>query len=72
MSFTILGVGNNPGIHVIAFGSILMGVGIPWAFYVKPWLVRREKERLAEAVRSGKIQTPRQRARAAAPAEVPA
>lgn len=72
VSFTILGVGNNPGIHVIAFGSILMGVGIPWAFYVKPWLVRREKERLAEAVRSGKIQTPRQRARAAAPAEVPA
>lgn len=72
VSFTILGVGNNPGIHVIAFGSILMGVGIPWAFYVKPWLVRREKERLAEAVRSGKIKTPRQRTGVAQPAEVPA
>ncbi len=45
--FTILQVGNNPGIHVIAFGGVLMGVGIPWAFYVKPWLVRREKTRLA-------------------------
>jgi hypothetical protein len=45
--FTILGVGNNPGIHVIALGSILMGVGIPWAFYVKPWLVQREKKKLA-------------------------
>ncbi len=45
--FTILQVGNNPGIHVIAFGGILMGIGIPWAFYVKPWLVRREKAILA-------------------------
>lgn len=61
VSFTILGVGNNPGIHVVAFGSVLMGVGIPWAFYVKPWLVRREKQRLAAAVRSGAIKTPRQR-----------
>lgn len=61
VSFTILGVGNNPGIHVVAFGSVLMGVGIPWAFYVKPWLLRREKRRLAEAVRTGAIKTPRQR-----------
>lgn len=49
--YTILQVGNNPGIHVIAFGSVLMGVGIPWAFYVKPWLIRREKRRLAESAR---------------------
>lgn len=47
VNFTILGVGNNPGIHVIALGGILMGVGIPWAFYVKPLLIRREKNRLA-------------------------
>ncbi len=46
-NFTILGVGNNPGIHIIAFGSILMSIGIPWAFYFKPYLVRREKRRLA-------------------------
>lgn len=46
-NFTILGVGNNPGIHVIAFGSVLMSLGIPWAFYFKPYLVRREKRRLA-------------------------
>ncbi|MEM9065271.1 MAG: hypothetical protein AAGB51_07255 [Planctomycetota bacterium] len=45
-NFTILGVGNNPGIYVIALGGILMSVGIPWAFYVKPWLVRRESARL--------------------------
>ncbi len=45
-NFTILGVGNNPGIHIIALGSFFMAVGIPWAFYVKPWLLRREKARL--------------------------
>lgn len=55
VSFTILGVGNNPGIHVVAFGGILMGAGIPWAFYVKPWLLRREKQRFAELAKSGKL-----------------
>lgn len=72
VSFTILGVGNNPGIHVIAFGSVLMGIGIPWAFYLKPWMVRREKERLAQAVREGAIKTPKQRAQVPANSEVPA
>jgi len=55
VNFTILGVGNNPGIHVVAFGGILMGAGIPWAFYVKPWLLRREKQRLAELAKSGEL-----------------
>lgn len=50
--FTILGVGNNPGIHIIAGGSVLMAVGIPWAFYVKPWLVRREKGKIQRALAS--------------------
>ncbi|MEO1009499.1 MAG: hypothetical protein AAFX79_13130 [Planctomycetota bacterium] len=48
--FTILHVGNNPGIHVIALGGVLMAVGTPWAFYVKPWMVRRQKRALAERV----------------------
>lgn len=45
--FTILHVGNNPGIHVIALGGVLMGVGTPWAFYVKPWMLKRRKAKLA-------------------------
>jgi len=49
VNFTILGVGNNPGIHVIALGSVMISLGIPWAFYLKPWLVRRERDRLAAA-----------------------
>ncbi len=41
-------MGNNPGIYVIATGAVMMGVGIPWAFYVKPLLVRREKRKIQE------------------------
>lgn len=48
--FTILGVGNNPGIHIIAFGSVLMAIGIPWAFYIKPWLVQREKAKIQRSL----------------------
>jgi hypothetical protein len=51
--FTILQVGNNPGIHVIALGGVLMALGIPWAFYVKPYLVRREKRLIQEAIAKG-------------------
>jgi hypothetical protein len=62
-SFTILGVGNNPGIHMIAFGGVLMGLGIPWAFYVKPWLVRREKKRIQEQLAAGTYKKPERPAR---------
>lgn len=51
--FTILGVGNNPGIHVIALGAVLMAIGIPWAFYIKPWLVKRESARIRAAIAAG-------------------
>lgn len=61
-SFTILGVGNYPGVHVIAFGSVLMGLGIPWAFYVKPWLVRREKRRIQQALADGTYVAPKRHA----------
>lgn len=56
--FTILGVGNNPGIHVIALGAVLMAIGIPWAFYIKPWLVKRESARIRAAVASGTWKKP--------------
>jgi hypothetical protein len=46
--FTILGVGNNPGIYIIASGAVMMSIGIPWAFYLKPWLMQREKRKIQE------------------------
>ncbi|MBX3380975.1 MAG: hypothetical protein KF805_12855 [Phycisphaeraceae bacterium] len=56
--FTILQVGNNPGIHIIALGGILMALGIPWAFYLKPYLVRREKRQIQELVAKGEYFPP--------------
>ena len=44
--YSILGVGNNRGIRVIFIGACLVVAGIPWAFYVKPMLLRRHKRRI--------------------------
>lgn len=56
--FTILGVGNNPGIYVIAAGAVMMSVGIPWAFYVKPALIRRRKKKIQSQLAAGTYQKP--------------
>jgi hypothetical protein len=58
VKFTRLQVGNNPGIHIIALGGILMGMGIPWAFYVKPYLVKREKARIQRELKAGTYRKP--------------
>lgn len=46
--YTVLGIGNNVGIWIIWTGAIMVALGIPWAFYVKPWLVRRKSAKLRE------------------------
>lgn len=56
--FTILGVGNNPGIYIIAAGAVMMSIGIPWAFYVKPWMMRRRKKRIQEELAAGIWKSP--------------
>lgn len=54
-AYTILGVGNNPGIYIIATGGVMVALGIPWAFYVKPLILRRRKERLKrQAIETGR------------------
>lgn len=54
--FTILGVGNNPGIYIIAAGAVMMSLGIPWAFYLKPWLVKRKKRAIQlQLAKEGKL-----------------
>ncbi len=61
-NWTILGVGNNPGIYIIAFGAVLTCAGIPWAFYIKPLLVRRRKmkikKQLAQQAGAGSTPSP--------------
>lgn len=67
--FTVLGVGNNPGIYIIALGGILMGAGIPWAFYVKPAIMQRRKRLIKEQLERGEY-TPPARRSADRPAEL--
>ncbi|MEQ9453213.1 MAG: hypothetical protein RLN76_01300 [Phycisphaeraceae bacterium] len=44
--FSIIGVGNNVGIQIIFVGACLIVAGVPWAFYVKPWLLQRRKRQI--------------------------
>jgi hypothetical protein len=68
--FTILGVGNNPGIKIIALGAVLTCAGIPWAFYIKPWMIRRRKSAFAKAAAEGRL--PARPAKSPAPSPPPA
>jgi len=63
VTFTILGVGNNPGIHIVALGAILMSVGIPWAFYIKPLIMRRRSAKVKAQLAAGTYRRPETPAR---------
>ncbi|MEM6749663.1 MAG: hypothetical protein AAF612_04245 [Planctomycetota bacterium] len=45
--WSVVGVSNNIAIHVIAAGLTLVLLGIPWAFYVKPWMMKRQSRNAA-------------------------
>lgn len=62
-NFTILGVGNNPGITIIAVGSTLTLCGIPWALWFKPYLVQRKKLRIQQQIKDGTYAPPGGRGR---------
>ena len=51
MNATGLGVGNRRGVGIMFFGCLLTILGSLWAFYFKPWLIRRRRN--AAAVASG-------------------
>ena len=44
LNYTVLGVGNREGVWIQLAGSVLMVIGLMYAFYVKPVLVRRRQE----------------------------
>lgn len=53
--FTILGVGNRPGIWIMTGGCILTVIGLMYAFYVKPLIIKARKNRaIAEAKAKGR------------------
>jgi hypothetical protein len=54
--FTVLGVGNRPGVVIMTLGCILMTIGLMYAFYVKPIIIERMKKAAIEKAKAkGKI-----------------
>jgi hypothetical protein len=49
---SILSVARAPGLPVVYLGTTLIGVGIIWMFYVKPWLAKRQAARALAAHRA--------------------
>jgi hypothetical protein len=39
---SIFSVARAPGLPIVYLGTTLIGVGVIWMFYVKPWLARRQ------------------------------
>jgi len=56
--WTILGVGNRPGVWVMTAGCLMMIVGLLYAFYAKPFIVRRMKRKAIEAAMAKKVLVP--------------
>jgi hypothetical protein len=49
---SILSVARAPGLPLVYAGTVLIGVGIAWMFYGKPWLAKRQAARALEARRT--------------------
>ncbi|MEX2672662.1 MAG: hypothetical protein WD294_11190 [Phycisphaeraceae bacterium] len=69
-AFTGLGIGNNAAIRFIAFGAVLMSIGIPWAFYVKPAILRARKRKIQAELAAAKQQADAKTGETAEPAAV--
>ena len=41
--WSVLGVGSRPGVMVMTVGCVMIGVGLIYAFYAKPYIIRRMK-----------------------------
>ncbi len=51
--FSILGVGNRPGIPVMITGFAMIVIGLMYAFYLKPMVIRRMKAKALARVQAG-------------------
>jgi hypothetical protein len=58
--WTILGVGNRPGVGVMVTGCVMIVAGLMYAFYIKPIVIRRMKRKaLMKAVkRQSRVEVP--------------
>jgi hypothetical protein len=49
---SIFSVARAPGLPLVYLGTTLIGIGVVWMFYVKPWLARRQAAAALAAHRS--------------------
>jgi hypothetical protein len=42
--YTVLGVGNRPGVRMMITGFAMIVIGLMYAFYLKPVIIRRMKQ----------------------------
>jgi cytochrome c biogenesis protein ResB len=59
--FTVLGIGNRPGVTAMQAGCVIILTGILYAFYVKPLIISSRKRRAiaeAQASKAAKIPQP--------------
>jgi hypothetical protein len=52
--YTVLGVGNRPGVWMMMTGFIMVVVGLMYAFYLKPVIIRRMKQNALAAAAAKK------------------
>jgi hypothetical protein len=62
--WTILGVGNRPGVNVMICGCVMIVSGVLYAFYAKPIIIRRMK-------RNALQKAAEKQSRSEVPSEVP-
>ncbi len=60
-AWTQLGVGNRPAVPVMISGCVMIFVGLMYAFYAKPIIIRRMKQRALKAA-AARVSAPRQQA----------
>jgi hypothetical protein len=54
--WTMLGIGNRPGVWIMTTGCAMIFVGLMYAFYLKPVVIRRMKSRALAAAAARKIE----------------
>jgi hypothetical protein len=54
--WSVLGIGNRPGVNIMIAGCVMIFIGLAYAFYVKPIIIQRMKQTaLAKAAAAGKL-----------------
>ena len=53
LNYTVLGVGNRVGVLIQLVGGTLMTLGMLYAFYIKPVLIRRRQDEAIKVARDG-------------------